>query len=181
MTNPGCVACSIPCPQIIIIPRGEKKTQQHWSTDWILQSNSCLVVPEVQLHAFCGCFSKHLGWSRVRAHNHTFTGCSQTFHSLSGLDSNHSSTVTSVPVARQHLDVYFEVCPDVASETKASCALHFPQQAELKCSIFILSLCVPFNAVFHACTAYSAGIKSVIFCFPQIMFRLTHFAVLYFI
>lgn len=62
------------------------------------------------------------------------------------------------------------------------CALRFREQVELRHSIYVsISLCVPFTAVFHEYTAYPAEKESVIFHFPQIMFRSPHFAVLYFI
>ena len=122
-------------------------------------------------------FSKPSGWSGVRALNHT--GCGQPLSSLSGFSLDHRSAVAFILVARQHVDVCFEVCPQVASEAKASCALHSPEQEELRHPIFILSLCVCFN-IFHECAAYSPEIEPSSI-FPQIIFRLPRSAVFYFI
>ena len=48
-------------------------------------------------------------------------------------------------------------------------------------TLFLPRQCVPFNAIFHECTTYSADIESVIFHFPQMRPRSPHSAEFYFI
>lgn len=105
---------------------------------------------------FCGFFFLSTWGSPVPELIIRHSECNQMFYGLSGLGCNHRSAMATVPVARQHLDVYFEVCSHVASEANAACALHFPEQVELRHSIFImLRLCVPFN-IFHECIQHAA-------------------------
>lgn len=80
MTERGSVVClSFGC-KILIIP--ENKTKQKTLENWSVQSSENCLVPEVQLHAFCGFFFEYLGWPSVRAYSQTLTGCGQNFCNL---------------------------------------------------------------------------------------------------
>lgn len=95
--------------KIIIIPK-KTETLENWS---LQRSESCL-APGAQLHTFCVLFLSVCGCPVSVLIIRCSQGVAKTSIN-SGMDLAHRSAVAIVLVPRQCLDVYFEVCPRVAS------------------------------------------------------------------
>lgn len=163
------------CPQNNYHSR-KKENKKQGKVGVCKNSESCF-GPGVQLHTFCGLFLSVWGDPVSMLIIRCFQGVAKTSVN-SGVDLAHRSAVAIVLAARQRLAVYFEIYPHVASEAKTSWGSSLPRARSAQASIFILNLCVHFN-IFRECAVYSVEMES--FHFPQIVFTLPHFSVLYFI
>lgn len=150
MTEQGSVACPFLCPQNNYHFRKET-TLENQS---VQSSESCL-IPEVQLHAFCGfffvCFFfEHLGWPSVRAYNQLLTGCGQNFCNLwRGFSSQ--MRLGYCRGCQATFGCLFWDLPTCCIRGQNFMCSPLPRARRAETSIFILSLSDPFN-IFRECT-----------------------------
>lgn len=114
MTNPGCVVCPFPCSQNNYHPRGKIKSKTNTKTleYWSLQSSEneavALQCRKFNFMPFVDFFLSTWGGPVSELIiRHSQDVAKRSAASLAWTRSQFSCTI--VPVARQHLDVYFEV------------------------------------------------------------------------